>query len=75
MPLNKNKETPIDLKIWLDDIDTPSKSKDSLCRCGFVDTLTETLVNSPHNRSLVTAVFGPWGSGKSWILEQLHTLS
>ena len=73
MPLNKNKETPIDLKIWLDDIDTPSKSKDSLCRCGFVDTLTETLVNSPHNRSLVTAVFGPWGSGKSWILEQLHT--
>ena len=67
----QNNTESIDLNIWLDKIDDPSTSQDTLCRIGFVKTLTSTLINLPTNRSIVTGVFGPWGSGKSWLLEQL----
>ncbi len=56
---------------WLEGVDDPAISTDFLNRNGFVQSLALALLDLPRDKSMVTAVFGPWGSGKSWIMENL----
>jgi len=56
---------------WLEQLEAPETAPDALGRTTFVCALTDALVQLPTDRSVVTAVFGPWGSGKTWLLEQV----
>lgn len=68
---DSSSQEPDSLKHWLDEHDRPSNAKDSLGRMGFVESLSLSLSTLPADRSVVTAVYGPWGSGKTWILERV----
>lgn len=61
----------IEVDSWLDQIDPPESSPDCLGREAFVKALGNAIVRMPSSRSAVTAVFGPWGSGKTWLLERV----
>jgi hypothetical protein len=56
---------------WLDQLELPHTSPDSLGREAFARTLADALARLPTDRSVVTAVFGPWGCGKTWLLERI----
>lgn len=61
----------VEVDTWLDQIDPPESSPDCLGRQSFVKALGNAIVRMPSSRSAVTAVFGPWGSGKTWLLERV----
>lgn len=56
---------------WLEQLESPETAPDALGRTTFVHALTDALVRLPTDRSVVTAVYGPWGCGKTWLLEQV----
>jgi hypothetical protein len=61
------------------ELDCVETAPDLLDRTSFVGHLAQGLLRSRTGESLVTAIYGPWGSGKSWIkhrlIEELRTLS
>lgn len=61
------------------DLPISSSKEDLLARAPFARSLAEALIAYEHKESLVTAVYGPWGSGKSSvinvILERVSELS
>ena len=59
------------VNLWLDELEAASSCPDSLGRQLFVRTLADAIVRMPNDRSVVTAVFGPWGCGKTWLLERI----
>jgi predicted KAP-like P-loop ATPase len=62
---------PISTNFWLDQLEVAKSSPDSLGRESFARTLADAIVQMPNDRSVVTAVFGPWGCGKTWLLERI----
>lgn len=56
---------------WLNQLEVPHDAPDSLGREQFARNLADALIRMPSDRSVVTAVFGPWGSGKTWLLERI----
>lgn len=56
---------------WFDALENPLTAPDALGRETFARALTDSLARLPNNRSIVTAVFGPWGCGKTWLLERV----
>ncbi|MDQ8192652.1 KAP family P-loop NTPase fold protein [Roseibacillus persicicus] len=75
--MNKsNFEVEDSLARWIDSADSVESAPDFLGRTKFVKTLANAFGRLPKDRSTVTGVFGPWGSGKTWILENMvETLS
>lgn len=61
----------IPVNLWLDQLEVAKSSPDGLGRESFARTLADALVRMPNDRSVVTAVFGPWGCGKTWLLERI----
>jgi len=61
----------IDLKSWVEPLDNSLTAPDTLGREKFARSLSDAIANLPSDRSVVTAVYGPWGSGKSWLLNQI----
>lgn len=61
------------------DLPISSSKEDLLSRAPFARSLAEALIAYEHKESLVTAIYGPWGSGKSSvinvILERVSELS
>jgi len=61
------------------DLPISSSKEDLLARAPFARSLAEALIAYEHMESLVTAIYGPWGSGKSSvinvILERISELS
>lgn len=51
--------------------DCVETAPDLLDRTVFVGQLAQGLLRSRTGESLVTALYGPWGSGKSWIKHKL----
>lgn len=51
--------------------DCAETAPDLLDRTTFVGHLAQGLLRSRAGESLVTAIYGPWGSGKSWIKHRL----
>ena len=62
---------PLATNLWLDQLELAKSSPDSLGRESFARTLADAIVRMPNDRSVVTAVFGPWGCGKTWLLERI----
>lgn len=62
---------PLATNLWLDQLELAKSSTDSLGRESFASTLADAIVRMPNDRSVVTAVFGPWGCGKTWLLERI----
>ena len=58
-------QTEIDA--WLAEIDLPASATDDLNRLGFSRQVARGIVNWCGKESLVTALYGPWGSGKTWL--------
>jgi hypothetical protein len=48
-------------------LDTPESAPDFLGRDALASTIARGLLRSRPSESLITAVYGPWGSGKSWL--------
>ncbi|MGC1480793.1 MAG: P-loop NTPase fold protein, partial [Chthoniobacterales bacterium] len=53
------------------DLDCAETSPDLLDRTKLIDHLAQGLLRSRTGESLVTGIYGPWGSGKSWIKKRL----
>jgi len=53
------------------DLPISSSKDDLLARAPFARSLAEALIAYEHKESLVTAVYGPWGSGKSSVINVL----
>ncbi len=52
-------------------LDTPETATDFLGRDALASTVARGLLRSRPSESLITAVYGPWGSGKSWLKHRL----
>ncbi|MBP9225062.1 MAG: hypothetical protein KBF76_14420 [Verrucomicrobiales bacterium] len=52
--------------------DDPSSAPDTLNRTEFAGRVARGLSNWSSNESLVTAIYGPWGSGKTWLLKNIE---
>lgn len=52
--------------------DDPSFAPDTLRRSEFAKRVAKGLSQWSSNESLVTAIYGPWGSGKTWLLRRLE---
>jgi predicted KAP-like P-loop ATPase len=48
-----------------------SRSEDRLGRSGFADQLTAALLTESADQGLVAALVGPWGQGKSSVLNMV----
>lgn len=55
-----------------DDSPISSSSQDILSRAPFVSRLVSTIKAYENTKSLVIALYGEWGSGKSSVLNMLH---
>ncbi|MGB0372879.1 MAG: KAP family P-loop NTPase fold protein [Opitutales bacterium] len=55
------------LSVW----DDPSAAPDTLLRSAFAGNLAQALLNWRKNESLIVALFGDWGTGKTWLLNQI----
>lgn len=66
-----NSSEPNRLNLWLEPLDLPQTAPDTLGREVFVRSLSDAIAKLPNDRSMVTAVYGPWGSGKSWLREKI----
>jgi predicted KAP-like P-loop ATPase len=55
----------------LSNLDTPEFAPDVLGREVFASTIARGLSRNRPNESLITAVYGPWGSGKSWLKHRI----
>ena len=67
----RNLEKEIPQYRLLDDAPVLSGDADLLGRAGFVKTLSRTVVLPPNANSIVLALEGAWGSGKSSVLHLL----
>lgn len=56
------------MAVW----DDPSSAPDTLNRSEFANRVAKGLSDWSSNESLVTAIYGPWGSGKTWLLKTLE---
>ena len=56
------------MAVW----DDPGSAPDSLHRSEFASRVATGLSNWTSNESLVTAIYGPWGSGKTWLLKKIE---
>ena len=53
------------------DSDAPQRSEDRFGRLAFAQQLADYLILQPGQDSLVLGLEGEWGSGKSWVIEQV----
>lgn len=67
----QNYTTSISTNTWLNELDVPKTAHDSLGRSSFARALSDAIAQLPNDRSVVTAVYGQWGSGKTWLLEKI----
>lgn len=56
----------------LQEWDNPLNAPDTLGRSSFAERLCESLESWASQESLVVAVYGPWGSGKTWLLNRIE---
>ncbi|MBL9155752.1 MAG: AAA family ATPase [Verrucomicrobiales bacterium] len=56
------------LTLW----DDPVNSPDSLRRTEYADRILKGLDYWSRSESLIIGLYGPWGSGKTWLLNQLR---
>ena len=56
------------MAVW----DDPTSAPDTLNRAEFAERVAKGLSEWTTNESLVTAIYGPWGSGKTWLLKTLE---
>lgn len=56
------------LRVW----DDPSRSPDTLDRSSFADRICESLESWVSSESLIIAIYGPWGSGKTWLRTRIE---
>ncbi len=52
-------------------LDAPESAPDVLGRSSLAAMLAQGLLRSRPNESLVTAIYGSWGSGKSWLKHRI----
>lgn len=55
------------IKLW----DDPRNAPDLLAREAFAERIAHALSNWKKEESLVVALFGNWGTGKSWLLHRV----
>lgn len=65
-------QTEIDA--WLAENDSPVSATDDLNRLGFSRQVARGIVNWCGKESLVTALYGPWGSGKTWLGHRIRDI-
>lgn len=58
---------PRTFNTWLAESDSPESARDELNRLGFARQVARGIAQWCGKESLVTALYGPWGSGKTWL--------
>lgn len=57
--------------MFLSDLPITSRQDDLLARASFSTALANAIVSYEHKDSVVTALYGPWGSGKSSVVNMV----
>lgn len=51
--------------------DDPARAEDTLGRSQFAERICRALGQWKSHESLIVAIYGPWGSGKTWLLHRI----
>lgn len=62
---------PVETPAFQLDSDGTARREDKYSRAELAERVAEALVRAEPDESLVLALEGPWGSGKSWLIEQV----
>lgn len=62
---------PLDIDAQIAAWDNPRLAPDALNRSDFAGRIVTALMNWKSRESLIVGLYGPWGSGKTWILDQI----
>lgn len=71
MTISQQHEPPPDFSSKAKEWDDPRNAPDTLSRAPFAEKIADALSNWKKDESLIVALYGPWGSGKTWLLHRI----
>lgn len=70
-PKPESVDSTPDIDAQIAEWDNPRLAPDTLNRTAFAERIVTALMNWKSRESLIVGLYGPWGSGKTWLLNKI----